>query len=189
VLKRARPILYLVSLAAGLKSLQVDEAELLYWLYDYKVPYVKTFEDYELIETTREIPGRNLKLTVSGGIELTPIVVRLQAGDVTALRDVVLKSRPSESALIWHPPLDGWHIPGTENLQTRRSPGASSRRARGIPINRVLMRVDYPPVDPTLVQPLDPKVFNPKLAQPKSPKLAPSAPARNCGAGVTYCQR
>ena len=139
VLARARPILALVSLSEGMKSL-VAESELNYWLHEYKLPHVKTDEDYDLIEVKEEIEGRNLMLTVSGGIELNPIVVRLKKGHVTALKEAVLNSRPSKNTLIWHPPLEGWHIPGTENIEIDHSLGSSSGRKNGFSIDTLLVK-------------------------------------------------
>lgn len=139
VLARARPILALVSLAEGMKQLDV-KSQLDFWLYEYKLPPVETPKYYELIEVNEEIEGRNLMLTVSGGIELNPIVVRLKKGYVSALKEAVLNSKPPGNVLIWHPPLEGWHIPGTEDIEMGQSLNSSSGRKGGFSVDRVLSK-------------------------------------------------
>lgn len=139
VLARARPILALVSLVEGMKHLDA-KSQLNFWLYEYKVSSVETPKNYELIEVKEEIEGRNLMLTVSGGIELNPIVVRLKKGYVSALKETVLNSRPPGNVLIWHPPLEGWHIPGTEDIETGQSLASPSGRKGGFSVDRVLSK-------------------------------------------------
>jgi len=112
---RLKKLLDLTALAKAVQELKPKPA-LRYWLYDYKVARFETPKDYELIRKTERVKGFDNKvreLLLSGGIELDPMVLRLRAGDVTALRDAVLKSRPPGNALTWHVPLDGWHIPGS----------------------------------------------------------------------------
>ena len=139
VLARARPILALVSIAEGMKQLDV-KSQLDFWLYEYKLPPVETPKYYELIEVKEKIEGRNLMLTVSGGIELNPIVVRLKKGYVSALKEAVLNSKPPGNVLIWHPPLEGWHIPGTEDIEMGQSLNSSSGRKGGFSVDRVLSK-------------------------------------------------
>ena len=141
VLAQARPILGLVSLAEGMKCLQPG-SELNFWLYEYKVPRVENPENYDLIEVKDQIEGRNLMLTVSGGIELNPIVVRLKKGYPTALKEAVLNSRPAGNVLIWHPPLEGWHIPGMEDIKIDQGISSSSERRSGFSIDRVISKAD-----------------------------------------------
>jgi len=135
-LSRARPLLAMVALAEGIKSLQTESA-LGFWLNTYKVERVESSKHYDLIEVHQEIQGRDLTLTLSGGIELNPIGIRLEAGDVTALREAVLKARPSQDALVWDPPLEGWHIPGTEDIAADYSSTRTDTK-EGFSLDRVL---------------------------------------------------
>jgi len=139
VLLHAKPILAMVSLAEGMKNLQVD-SQLSFWLHNYKVPYVETLKYYDVIEARQEIEGRDMLLRVKGGIELNPIVVKLKKGHVTALKDAVLNSRPSGNVLIWNPPLEGWHIPGTEDIEIDQSLDSSSAEGKGFSLDGLLTR-------------------------------------------------
>ena len=116
VLARAVPILALVSLAEGVKRIDA-EPQMDYWLRTYRVGSVETPTEQELIEDKRELKGARLVLTCRGGVRLNPIVVRLRSGDVTALKEAVLKSRPSGQSLVWNPPLQGWEMPGISSAE------------------------------------------------------------------------
>jgi hypothetical protein len=133
---RAKPLLALVAVAEGIKRIGVEQ-EVRFWLRDYAVERIETRRDYDLIEVSQEVEGRELLLTLSGGLQLNPIVLRLEAGDVTALREAVLRSRPSPDALTWQPPLDGWQIPGAEVAGGSRETDALDRNA-GFSLERVL---------------------------------------------------
>lgn len=139
VLARAKPILALVSLAEGMKSL-VGKAELDYWLHEYRLSQVKTAEEHDLIEVKQRIEERDLVLTVSGGIELNPIVVKLKKGHVTALKEAVLNSRPPGNVLVWNPPLEGWHIPGMENIEIDPTLVSAYAKKTGFSIDRVISK-------------------------------------------------
>ncbi len=144
VLTRAMPILALVSLAKGMETLQMD-VQLDYWLHDYKVPCVETLKYYDLIEENREINGRNMLLTVSGGFDTNPLVIKLKKGNVTALKEAVLNSRPSGNALIWHPPLEGWQIPGVEDIEYEQNASSSSRK-NGFSLDSILSKKNANPL-------------------------------------------
>jgi hypothetical protein len=61
---------------------------------------------------TLERPGKVRVLTIDGGIELKALMLDLNDGSITALRDIVTKSRPSRTPLTWRVPLEGWQLPG-----------------------------------------------------------------------------
>ncbi len=137
VLARARPIIALVSLAEGMRSLQ-SGVDLSFWIDRYPVRRVDTIPDYDLIEVKEEIAEKKLVLTVSGGFEINPIIIRLNAGDVSALKEAVLASRPSPQKLFWNPPLDGWIVPGADRLG--EDPGvAASQRKPAFALDRAIV--------------------------------------------------
>ncbi|MBI3801678.1 MAG: hypothetical protein HY268_32515 [Deltaproteobacteria bacterium] len=115
VLKRLQTLFALVALAQGIQSLP-SPPDLGYWLREYPVPQVTTPEDYPLLTQKEEVRTANTVrvVEIDGGIELKALLLRLKDGDVTALRDAVLKSRPAETALTWPVPIAGWRLPGTE---------------------------------------------------------------------------
>jgi hypothetical protein len=149
VLARAKPILAMVSLAEGMRSLEFN-VDLNFWLNKYKVSPVQTRQYYDLIEVKQTIDNRNVALTVSGGLELNPIIIRLNAGDVTALKEVVLGSRPAGQVVVWNPPLDGWIIPGTEDLESDREPRQSGRKI-GFSVERAMSPVGQSAFSPRSV--------------------------------------
>jgi len=119
---RVKTLNDLVALARGIEGLE-SKPNLDYWLNDCKVKHVFTDTTFDLIVGILNVMGldlsqnqlniRPLILEISGGIELNPFVGRLKAGDVTALREAVLKSKPKgEHVLTWQVPLEGWEIPG-----------------------------------------------------------------------------
>jgi hypothetical protein len=144
-LAQVRPILAMVSVAEGLRRLGSGEA-LGYWLGNYRPARVPTPREHELLEEEAEVEGKSQTLAVSGGIEINPIVVRLNAGDVTALRDAVLRSRPSPNALTWQPPLAGWQVPGLEKLVAGPSP--TSNADGGFSLDRTLRDTPRPNPSP-----------------------------------------
>jgi hypothetical protein len=100
---------------------------------DYPIRQVETPKHYQLRVQRAEYAdrqGRPSFVEVSGGIELKAILLRLQAGEVTALRDVVLQSRPSGGSLTWPVPIDEWQIPWASAFLPRAaSPGTQGRSA------------------------------------------------------------
>ena len=87
-----------------------------YWLNQYQIPRVATARNYELVEARQDIAENNRSVVISGGIKTDPLVLRLNSGDASALRDVVLRSRPQASSLTWNPPLDDWNVSGDDEF-------------------------------------------------------------------------
>lgn len=103
-------LLGLVALARSLEAIH-DGPNLSYWLYDYRVKIVKTPETMKLV--VREDSGSML----SGGIQMLATAMRLKAGDVSALREAVLLSRPSRESVSWAFSVGKWIIPLSELSQ------------------------------------------------------------------------
>ena len=136
-LARVPSILKMVILADGVRA-HPAASRLAYWTTTYQIPRVTTPRTYDLLTAREEIPGTHSVVVLSGGIKTDPLLLRLNSGDATALRDVVLQSRPSATALVWNPPLDAWDVAGDAEFiaaSTGAAPG-------GFP---VLRRLDVPP--------------------------------------------
>lgn len=117
-LAKVRTALREVGLAFGIKTM-AKKPDLSYWLKVYKVSRVETTPDYPLLrqaESVVSINGESVEVVLEGGIQLKVLQSRLcEDGDTTALRDIVLGSRPSGSPLSWSVPLGEWRLPGYEN--------------------------------------------------------------------------
>jgi hypothetical protein len=123
---RIRPLLELVAVAHALESL-TPGSTLKYWLTKYPVAEVRTPRVYELLTTCRGTSvryGRGFGLELSGGIRLQALLQRLdEEGDVTAIRDLVVMSRPHDGALVWRIPLASWRIRGRHHSTAPAGPG------------------------------------------------------------------
>jgi hypothetical protein len=78
-----------------------------YWLDRYLVKTTRTPDTYRLAaREARQGPKKSRRrMVISGGVELRALVHDIKDGSVTALRDFVVKCRPSENALTWPVPL------------------------------------------------------------------------------------
>ncbi len=136
---RLKVLFDLVALANGLQSLP-NRPDLDYWLRAYQVASVETPADYPLLErkeAVRTAAGERA-LAVEGGVEVRALALRLQDGDVTALREAVLKSRPDPRALTWRVPIQGWRVTG----------GAGSEATGGAPTGKTSTVTDDGAADP-----------------------------------------
>jgi hypothetical protein len=104
-LRRVSQLYSAVALAHGLREAK-GLPDLKYFLNDYPAKRVETPPDMEVMTSA----GATMNLT--GGIELRALLLRLQDGDVTALREAVLRSRPKGTPLSWALPLSSWQIVG-----------------------------------------------------------------------------
>jgi hypothetical protein len=115
---RLKSLFDLVAVATGIEMM-ADRPDLDYWLKTYPVARVNTPISYPLLTRKEQTSSgeTTFALQVDGGVQLRALLIRLQDGDVTALRDAVLKSRPNEHRLTWTVPINGWHIPGTPEVE------------------------------------------------------------------------
>ena len=121
---RVKTLLDLVSLADGMKNFPSD-VDIDYWLNDYKVAGFNTFKEYDLLKQQveeKDNSGRVKHIELNGGIELQVMTIRLQAGDVTALKESVLQSRPNKNSLSWKIPIDDWKIPDALPVSEKGKP-------------------------------------------------------------------
>lgn len=107
----------LVGLTKAIEEMD-EKPNLSFWLKDYKVRQVETKRGVKVLRRKEEyeLPGAGGVYggyqELSGGVELMAIALRLNAGDVTALREAVLKTRPKPDTLSWGFIVDGeWIIP------------------------------------------------------------------------------
>lgn len=130
---RVKLLLDLVALAHGIKCLPV-KTDMRFWLQDYKVTRVDTAKDYPLLRQNQKMSanGEEYEWELEGGVRLEVYLSRLnEDGDLTAIRDLVLKTRPEGARVTWPVPLEGWQIYGDSKteIQERTSDGAHSEDA------------------------------------------------------------
>jgi len=105
---RLRGLQELVAVSKALEELD-EKVNLLWWLQKYPLTNVKTPKEVKVLERRND----RYRFEVSGGVCLTALAMRLNAGDVRALRDAVIKVRPSLKELSWRFMSAGWLIPLT----------------------------------------------------------------------------
>lgn len=135
-LRRIGQLYTAVALAHGLREAP-NLPDLSYLLKDYPVKKVDTPSEMDVMTAAGE------EMNLIGGVELRALLLRLQDGDVTALRDAVIRSRPKGSPLSWPLPLSNWQIAGiADNAlpSTEKQPSEQSTSFDGIgvSINRQL---------------------------------------------------
>ena len=111
----------LVALSKAIEEMD-KRPDLSFWLKDYRVKRVKTKKEVKVLKRRQEykvpVAGGIYSgyYKVSGGVQLMAIALRLKAGDVTALREAVLKTRPKPDALSWSFIIGKWLIPTSPGM-------------------------------------------------------------------------
>jgi tetratricopeptide (TPR) repeat protein len=105
---RLRGLQELVAASKALEDLE-ERSDLSWWLEKYLLARSETPKQAKVLRRRHE-EGRG-RMEVSGGVRLTALAMRLNAGDVRALRQAVLQVRPSEDALSWRFVVGEWLIP------------------------------------------------------------------------------
>ena len=110
-LRRLDQLYRLVGIASVMKlwrdkyRLKPETIGLTYWLNDFKVEKKKTKPTVKLlVSTTPKDPGKG-RMKISGGIELNALTTEVKGGSLTALKELVVKSKPSNNALFWLVPI------------------------------------------------------------------------------------
>ena len=112
----------LVALTRAIEEIE-DRPALEFWLQDYRIKLVETRRELKVLRRKSkdlEVNQANRiyrkSYTVSGGIKLMAIALRLNAGDVAALKDAVLTTRPKPGALSWSFVVGEWVIPTSPKI-------------------------------------------------------------------------
>lgn len=113
---RLQGLLELVALTKAMAEMD-KIPDLTFWIKEYRVKELKTKKEVEVLRRKEEykFQGADRIYTgyqeFSGGVQLMAIALRLKAGDITALRDAVLKTKPKTDALSWSFVVGEWLIP------------------------------------------------------------------------------
>jgi len=111
----------MVALTKAIEEME-EKPELDWWFEGYQVKNVNTKREIKVLkrEGNYELPITNGIYRgyqeMSGGVELMAIALRLDAGDVTALKEAVLKTRPKVNSLKWHFIVGEWLIPTSPGM-------------------------------------------------------------------------
>lgn len=119
ILNQLETLHTMVAASEGIARLN-DHPDLHYLLYDYPLKRVAVRKHYELEGLCGIFAcsdHSNYLIRISGGIEMRTHLQRLNDGDVTAMREIVVKSRPEERSLCWKIPLTSWSIRNDEYCQ------------------------------------------------------------------------
>jgi hypothetical protein len=110
----------LAAIAEGIRRIPGPRpGYLAYLLKGFPVRPVETSPTYRLLRVRgllERSDGAVEAILISGGISLETGVRWLNEGDVSPLREIVLKTRPAANALSWSLPLDGWQMPNAQDL-------------------------------------------------------------------------
>ena len=110
----------LVALTKAIEEMY-EKPDLDWWLMEYQVKHVDTRDELKVLKRREEyrVPVSEGYYEghweVSGGVELMAIALRLKAGDVTALKEAVLKTRPKPDAFCWSF-FEKWFISTTPDM-------------------------------------------------------------------------
>lgn len=106
----------LVALVNAIENME-ERPDLDWWLMKYEVKKAETQRKVEVLRRHEEyrIPVSggyyDGHYEVSGGVQLMAIALRFKAGDVTALKEAALKTRPKSEALTWGFIVGDWIVP------------------------------------------------------------------------------
>jgi tetratricopeptide (TPR) repeat protein len=111
----------LVALTKAIEEMD-ERPDLSFYLKDYRVKRVETKKEIKVLKRSEEyeVPAaggvHRGHWGLSGGAKLMAIALRLKAGDVTALKEAVLKTRPKPDALNWRFVVGEWLIPTSPEM-------------------------------------------------------------------------
>jgi hypothetical protein len=140
-LERMAVMFRLAALAHGMRSLD-DSPDLRYWLNAYDVPEVPTETEYPALRRTEmlDLDDETLTVQVEGGIGMDGGALRLEDGDLSVLREAVLRSRPDRGALTWRIPLrNAWFVSDAAP-DGAEAPSVESRRNAAVDAGTYLTR-------------------------------------------------
>jgi tetratricopeptide (TPR) repeat protein len=119
VLKRLNSLCRLASLIKGLINVS-GSYDFRYWLRQYKIQPVNIEKELDVIK----VENRKYNFTLSGGVQMFSLINELKQGDSEALKNLVVKTRPTFETLFWEyeimlkdNQLDGVFIPDSARLK------------------------------------------------------------------------
>lgn len=140
------PIMKMVAIARVLDE-AVAAAPLTYWRQNYRLPVVPTPPTHDLEFARQEVKGLSKEVSLQGGIATGTTLRDLRSGDSLAFRDVVLKSRPTNSqALSWSPPLEQWDVAGDVNYEAELDGRDKASPDDGFYLHQAARSLNTPPV-------------------------------------------
>ena len=113
----------LVAVAEGIRNME-EKPNLDWWLESYTVKRVFTPRQVKWLERKKKYRYSKSRkdstdtMVMGGGAELLAIAVRIRSGDVTALKEAVLQTRPRQDALTWKFVVGEWVISTSGNYAT-----------------------------------------------------------------------
>lgn len=171
VLKRLKGLFDLVAVAEGIVHLGPDRPEFDHVLQVQPSSAHSTPDLYPVIERIGLFGTRGQRavlVQLSGGVDLKAVVLALQDGDVSALKRVVLASRPDSGSLFWALPLAGWKMPNDDtDFPPPRVNPRSNRLSCALVAQRYAFRL------PPNVLPGQPGAFRGFCAPPVMPPPVP----------------
>lgn len=180
---RIKPLFDLAQLAKAITEARSKE-DLHFWLHEYRLTLEETPQTFDLLKNTRAMGGGRT-IQVSGGISLEVLDSQIADGDLSALRDAVVFSRPTNNAFTWTVPIAAW--PTDDMVPEREGPeDAAARRVisrnAGTAIYRNMLNTGTvsPPVNGVTFD-LDPQPAGPLEGDVKSTILG-KRPAGDAGA-------
>jgi tetratricopeptide (TPR) repeat protein len=102
----------IVALATAIEEIH-DQSTFNFWIRSYSVRRVPTTS--RIPRYRRQEISENRRQGLSGGVKLAALAIRLRSGDVSALRESVLLTKPHATALRWKFIVSDWVIPTTDD--------------------------------------------------------------------------
>jgi tetratricopeptide (TPR) repeat protein len=99
----------LVALVNAIENMD-EKPDLEWWLLKYQVKRVETEKALKVLRREERY------LCMEGGVQLMAIALRFKSGDVSALKDAALKTRPKLDALRWGFVISEWLIPTSPGM-------------------------------------------------------------------------
>jgi len=131
MLARLKMLYDYVAVADGISHLK-EPPPFSYFLNDYKAAPAETGPAYKLIQLVGFVSrddGLPQIVQLSGGIRFETELKWLNDGDVTPLREIVLRTKPDARALTWELPIDDWKMPNTHDLPADEPAAAKPAKA------------------------------------------------------------
>jgi hypothetical protein len=184
---RLRQLYTAVAAAEGLRALQARD-QLSYWISRFPVRPVPTDRTFPVLRRqVATTAGQNVTIQeMEGGVDLKAFAIKLADGDVTALRDLVLLSRPKGNAIAWEVPAQAWQLPGGDRVirgalqsQAEQIRSANSETVTpGFTLQRFTQlsstapeRPQWTPISQPQIPPVSSMVFRPSVTAMAMPRL------------------